>query len=95
MHHLNPAFDMPKASAPTPSTASAVDQKPPESYEAAMEELEHLVNRLESGDMALDQLLGGYQRGAFLLQFCRDQLGAVEEQIKVLDASVLKPWKPT
>ncbi len=60
-----------------------------------MEELERLVNRLESGDMPLDQLLGGYQRGALLLQFCRDQLGAVEEQIKVLDAGVLKPWKPT
>jgi exodeoxyribonuclease VII small subunit len=27
-----------------------------------------------------------------LLQFCRDRLQAVENQIKVLDDGVLKPW---
>jgi exodeoxyribonuclease VII small subunit len=37
-------------------------------------------------------LLAGYERGAELLKFCRDKLQAVEEQIKVLDAGVLKPW---
>ena len=42
--------------------------------------------------MPLDQLLGGYQRGAALLKFCRDRLEAVENQIKVLDDGVLKPW---
>jgi exodeoxyribonuclease VII small subunit len=64
----------------------------PVSYEAALEELEQLVGRLESGQMPLDQLLGGYQRGAALLKFCRDRLEAVEGQIKVLDDGVLKPW---
>jgi exodeoxyribonuclease VII small subunit len=65
----------------------------PATYEAAMGELETLVARLESGEMPLDQLLTGYQRGAALLQFCRDRLQAVEDQIKVLDDGVLKPWK--
>ena len=37
-------------------------------------------------------LLAGYERGADLLKYCRDKLQAVEEQIKVLDAGVLKPW---
>ncbi|WHZ12320.1 MAG: Exodeoxyribonuclease VII small subunit [Burkholderiaceae bacterium] len=64
----------------------------PASYEAALEELEQLLARLESGKMPLDQLLGGYQRGAELLKFCRDKLEAVENQIKVLDDGVLKPW---
>lgn len=59
-----------------------------------MAELEQLVARLESGDMPLDQLLSGYQRGAQLLQFCRDRLQAVEDQIKVLDEGTLKAWKP-
>jgi exodeoxyribonuclease VII small subunit len=58
-----------------------------------MQELELLVRRLESGEMPLDQLLSGYQRGAALLQFCRDKLAAVEDQIKVLDDGVLKAWK--
>ena len=66
----------------------------PASYEAALEELEQLVVRIESGQMPLDQLLAGYQRGAQLLQHCRDKLQAVEDQIKVLDEGTLKVWKP-
>ncbi len=79
---------MPKASA-----ASATPSLPA-SYEAALEELEKLVARLESGQMPLDQLLAGYQRGAALLKFCRDRLESVENQIKVLDDGILKPWMP-
>lgn len=62
-------------------------------YEAAMQELEQLVCSMESGTMPLDQLLSSYQRGAVLLQLCRDRLQAVEEQIKVLDNGAIKPWK--
>jgi len=64
----------------------------PATYESALQELELLVSRLESGQMPLDQLLAGYQRGAALLAFCKDRLQAVEDQIKVLDGSQLKPW---
>jgi exodeoxyribonuclease VII small subunit len=82
---------MPKASSPS-STVTPVAAVPA-SYEAAMGELEQLVGRLESGDLPLDQMLSGYQRGAELLQFCRDKLQAVENQIKVLDEGTLKIWK--
>ena len=64
----------------------------PTTYEAALQELEQLVARLESGQMPLDELLAGYQRGAALLAFCKDKLQAVEDQIKVLDGGQLKPW---
>lgn len=66
----------------------------PVSYEAALEELEQLVARLESGDLPLAQLLSQYQRGAELLAFCRDRLQAVESQIKVLDQGGVKTWTP-
>ena len=66
----------------------------PVSYEAALQELETLVARLESGQLPLDQLLTGYQRGAQLLKFCRHRLEAVENQIKVLEGGELKPWNP-
>ncbi len=79
---------MPKASPPSPSPAPL-----PTSYEAAMQELEGLVAKLESGELPLEQLLSGYQRGAALLQYCREQLQAVEDQIKVLDDGALKAWK--
>ena len=80
---------MPKASPlATPDAAPAL----PATYEVALSELEQLVNQLESGQMPLDLLLSGYQRGAALLAFCRDKLRAVEDQIKVLDGAQLKPW---
>ena len=66
--------------------------QPPATYEAALAELEQLVSQIESGQLPLEDLLTGYQRGAQLLQFCRDKLQAVENQIKVLDEGVLKPW---
>jgi len=76
------------------SSSSASPPVPalPASYEAALQELEALVDSLESGQLPLDQLLTGYQRGAQLLKFCRDKLEAVETQIKVLEGTELKPW---
>ena len=64
----------------------------PASYEAALEELEQLVARIESGQLPLDQMLAGYQRGATLLAFCRHRLDAVQDQIKVLDDGQLQTW---
>lgn len=66
----------------------------PATYEAALEELDELVGLIESGQLPLEQLLTGYQRGAALLAFCRGKLDAVEQQIKVLDDGALKPWTP-
>ena len=64
----------------------------PASYEAALQELEQLVARIETGQLPLDQMLAGYQRGASLLTFCRQRLDAVQDQIKVLDEGQLQPW---
>jgi exodeoxyribonuclease VII small subunit len=74
------------------SSASAAAPALPATYEAALQELEGLVDSLESGQLPLDQLLTGYQRGAQLLKFCKDRLEAVETQIKVLEGTELKPW---
>ena len=74
------------------SSSPPVAAPVPATYEAAIQELEGLMARLESGQMPLDQLLTGYQRGAQLLQFCRDKLASVEDQIKVLEGGELKPW---
>jgi len=81
---------MPKAN----TTTSAADTTPV-SYEAALKELEGLVQQMESGQLPLADLLSGYQRGAELLAYCRSQLDSVEQQIKVLDNGTLKAWTPT
>jgi exodeoxyribonuclease VII small subunit len=86
------------ARAPTKKSADehdapAVSLPPlPERYEEALAELEGLVSRMEAGALPLDQLLGHYQRGAQLLQFCRGRLDAIEDQVKVLENGQLKPW---
>ena len=71
---------------------SASKPAEPASYEQALAELDRLVAQMEDGQMPLDQLLDAYRRASELLQFCRGRLQAVEEQVKVLDEGVLKPW---
>lgn len=63
----------------------------PASYEAAMDELERIVDALETGSLPLEEMLTSYQRGAELLTFCRSKLQAVEEQVKLIDGTVFKP----
>jgi exodeoxyribonuclease VII small subunit len=77
------AAQVPRTAAPEPAT-----------YELALDELERLVERMESGQMPLDQLLDSYKRGAELLSFCRARLQAVENQVKVLEDGQLKNWNP-
>ena len=94
MAKLSPASSAPPC-LPAASAALAGGAPAPAlplSYEAALQELEALVGSLESGQLPLDQLLSGYQRGAQLLKFCRDKLEAVETQIKVLEGTELKAW---
>ena len=83
-HMPTPTSPRSPRAAATPAAAT--------SYEAALEELEQLVAQLDAGKLPLDQLLTRYQRGAELLAFCRTRLDEVEEQIKVLEGSALKPW---
>ena len=69
-----------------------LNQDMPANYEAALQGLDELVSQLESGQLPLDQLMSGYQRGATLLTFCRDKLAAVEQQISVIENGQLKSW---
>jgi exodeoxyribonuclease VII small subunit len=63
---------------------------PPTSFEAAVEELESLVEKMESGDLPLEASLAAYARGAELLKYAQTQLDAAHAKLKVLDGDVLK-----
>jgi exodeoxyribonuclease VII small subunit len=65
------------------------------SFEAAMDELETLVDQLNAGQLPLEQLLHSYARGAALLSHCQGKLQAVEQQVKVLEGGQLKVWDAT
>jgi exodeoxyribonuclease VII small subunit len=58
------------------------------SFEAALQELEQLVGKLESGQASLDESIALYERGAALKAHCDRRLG--EAQMRV-DQIVEKP----
>jgi exodeoxyribonuclease VII small subunit len=51
------------------------------SFEEAMKELEDLVNKLESSQVALDDSIKLYDRGAELKKHCEAKLKAAEEKV--------------
>lgn len=59
-------------------------------FEAALAELESIVSSMEAGQMPLEQSLAAYKRGAELLRFCQEALQDAEQQVKILEDSVLK-----
>ncbi len=67
----------------------------PTTYEAALEELETLVSKMEGGNLQLEESLLAYQRGVALVSYCQKQLEHVEQQVRILDGGEegnLKPW---
>ena len=75
------------------SRKSATSPTQPANYGDAVQQLERLIDGLESGQLPLEELLGQYQRGTELLRYCRERLQAVEDQVKVLDEQGgVKPW---
>jgi exodeoxyribonuclease VII small subunit len=58
------------------------------SFEEAIAELEQLVNRLDSGEVSLEDSIALYERGAALKQHCEAKLRAAEEKVEqiTLDA---------
>ena len=68
-------------------------EQPVASFEQAMEELEELVAKMESGELPLEASLAAYQRGSELVKYCAAQLERVEKQIKVLEGDMLKPFE--
>jgi exodeoxyribonuclease VII small subunit len=62
------------------------------SFEAALEELEGIVARMEAGELTLEQSLAAYKRGAELLQLCQGALRDAQQQVKVLEEGLLKDF---
>ena len=76
---------------PLPMMKSA-SPKPPASFEAALQELERLVQTLESGGVPLEDSLLAYERGMQLLKHCQETLAQAEQKIRILDGDKLKDF---
>ncbi len=53
-------------------------------FEAALKELEGLVERMEEGDLGLEESLKTYERGIELSRACQKSLDAAEQRIEIL-----------
>ena len=55
------------------------------SFEAALGELEQLVERVEQTPGSLDETIGAYERGMQLVGLCRQSLQDAESKLKVYE----------
>ncbi|MEH6991542.1 exodeoxyribonuclease VII small subunit [Neobacillus drentensis] len=51
------------------------------SFEEAMNKLEQIVDKLEEGDVPLEEAIVFYKEGMELSKLCHDKLKSVEEQL--------------
>ena len=61
----------------------ARDPKAPE-FEQALAELESIVERLERGDLPLDEALKTFERGVALTRHCQAALKAAQQKVEIL-----------
>jgi exodeoxyribonuclease VII small subunit len=53
-------------------------------FEAALEELEQVVEQLESGDLSLEDSLAAFEKGVGLVKLCNQKLTEVEKKVELL-----------
>jgi len=53
-------------------------------FEAALAELESLVERMEQGDLSLDESLKQFERGVELTRACQTALKEAEQKVQIL-----------
>jgi exodeoxyribonuclease VII small subunit len=67
-------------------------------FEKALGELEDLVEKMEQGDLGLEESLKHFERGIALTKACRKALADAEQRVQVLtgdrDAEDAEPFAP-
>lgn len=76
-----PSRKSPAPDALTPVEISELKGLP---YEAAVERLERIIDRIESGEVGLEASLVEYERGVILVNRCREILDQAEQKVAAL-----------
>jgi exodeoxyribonuclease VII small subunit len=71
-------------SLPAPPAASELK------FEAALAELEQIIQTMEDGRLPLEESIHAYRRGSELLKHCQLQLTDAERKIQVLENGTLR-----
>ena len=53
-------------------------------FEVALQELENVVEQLESGDLSLEDSLAAFENGVSLVKHCNRKLTEVESKVEIL-----------
>lgn len=64
--------------AETPATSAVAD------FERSLDELERLVEKMEHGDLTLEESLAAYERGVGLYRKCQTALEQAELRVRLL-----------
>jgi len=67
---------------PTSHTQPSVNNL---SFEDALARLEEIVTRMESGELALDDLIANYETGIALQIACQNHLNAARKRIEIIE----------
>ena len=73
-----------KTTAKAAEQVSADDDLSEVDFETALEELEGLVERMEAGELSLEESLSAFERGVKLTRACQTALKDAELKVKVL-----------
>ena len=67
-------------------------------FEQALAELEGLVERLERGDLPLEEALKTFERGVELTRHCQGSLKAAQQKVEILlkrgNSVDIEPFRP-
>ncbi|HOT46347.1 MAG TPA: exodeoxyribonuclease VII small subunit [Spirochaetota bacterium] len=53
-------------------------------FEKALQQLEEIAEKLEDGDLGLDESINQFEKGMRLAKFCREKLDEAERKIEIL-----------
>lgn len=67
----------------SPNEASAA-ASPVSDFEQSLDALEHLVEKMEHGEMSLEESLAAYERGVGLYRRCQSALEQAELRVRLL-----------
>lgn len=62
----------------------ASQKKKPKDFEAALSRLEEITNRLESGEIKLEESIALYTEGVEIAAFCSQKLSEAEKKMTLL-----------
>ena len=73
---------------PKPSTPATPSDTAKLSFEDALAQIESIIERIEAGEVGLEQSLAEYERGVGLINHCRGKLDKAREQVEDLTAKL-------